>query len=286
MQVVEQIADVRRAVATARAAGRSIGFVPTMGYLHDGHLALIAAAGRDNTYTVASIFVNPTQFGPNEDFDRYPRDTAGDLDKCRTAGVDLVFMPSTDTMYPSGSVTRIHVGRLAETLCGAHRPGHFDGVATVVAKLFNIVAPDRAYFGEKDAQQLAIIRRMVRDLDMPLEIVGCPTVREPSGLARSSRNAMLTADEHERATALHRALCIARDRLQAGERDVATLLDEMQSIVAAAKPTGVDYISIVDASTLQPVTRVERAVLVALAVRFGGTRLIDNVTVDPFANDA
>ena len=177
-----------------------------MGYLHAGHLSLVEAARRDGTFVVTSIFVNPTQFGPNEDYERYPRDTASDLRQCEDAGVELVFMPAVPDMYPPDAVTSVHVAGLTETLCGPCRPGHFDGVATVVAKLFNIVQPDRAYFGRKDAQQLAVLRRMTRDLDMPIEIIGCPIVREPDGLAMSSRNVLLSDDERRRALALHRAL--------------------------------------------------------------------------------
>lgn len=281
MEINRDIASTRRAIAEARQAGRRVGFVPTMGYLHAGHLSLVAAARRDDTYTVVSIFVNPTQFGPNEDFDRYPRDEAGDLRQCEQAGVDLVFMPTREAMYRADAATTVHVAGLTDTLCGPSRPGHFDGVATVVTKLFNLVQPDRAYFGQKDAQQLAVIRRMTRDLDMPIEIVGCPIVREPDGLAMSSRNTMLSADERGRATALFRALSAARDEVAAGVRETSAIIAAMEQIIAAADPAGVDYTSIVDPDTLQPVARVERPVLVALAVRIGRTRLIDNLLVDP-----
>jgi len=252
-----------------------------MGALHAGHISLIEAARRDGTFVVVSIFVNPTQFGPNEDYTRYPRDEAGDLEKCRAAGADLVFIPTAEVMYASDAATTVHVARLTETLCGPCRPGHFDGVATVVTKLFNIVQPDRAYFGQKDAQQLAVIRRMTRDLNFPIEIVGCPTVREPDGLAMSSRNLLLSSDERRRAPALYRALCAARDRILRGERDSQVILAEMHGILATINPTRVDYVSIVDADSLQPVTRIDRPVLIALAVRLGATRLIDNVLVDP-----
>lgn len=286
MEVTREIAATRAAVAAARAAGRSIGLVPTMGYLHAGHLSLVAAARRDGHFVVVSLFVNPTQFGPHEDYDRYPRDTAGDLAKCEQAGVELVFMPEVAAMYPPDAATTVHVARLTDTLCGPCRPGHFDGVATVVAKLFNIVQPDVAYFGQKDAQQLAVIRRMVRDLDFPLRIVGCPTVREPDGLALSSRNAMLSPDERQRAAALYRALIDARRRILAGEHDPAAVVAGMRRIVEAANPAKIDYISVVDPETMQPVERVAGPVLIALAVRIGSTRLIDNLTVDPGGREA
>ncbi len=290
MQVLRDIASTRAAIATARRDGRVIAFVPTMGYLHAGHLSLVEAARRDDTsrtgpvqrakpFIVVSIFVNPTQFGPQEDFGRYPRDTAGDLEKCAAAGVELVFLPGPEEMYRPDASTTVRVAGLTDTLCGPCRPGHFDGVATVVAKLFNIVQPDRAYFGQKDAQQLAVIRRMVRDLDFPLEIVGCLTVREPDGLAMSSRNALLAPQERQRATALYRALCAARERIAAGERSAAAVTAEMQAIVAAVQPQRIDYISVVDPETMQLVETIHGPVLVALAVRIGNTRLIDNMTI-------
>jgi pantoate--beta-alanine ligase len=281
MQIARTTAEIRAAVAAARRAGRTIGFVPTMGYLHRGHLSLIEAARRDDCWTVVSIFVNPTQFGPNEDFDRYPRDEARDLALCEKAGVELVFIPGVRAMYAADAVTTVHVAVLTDHLCGPHRPGHFDGVTTVVAKLFNIVQPDRAYFGRKDAQQLAVIERMVRDLDMPLVIVGCDTVREPDGLAMSSRNVHLAPEARQRAPVLSRALAAARAAIIAGERDARAIEREMSAMVAAASPTRVDYISIVDGDSLQPVERIERGVLIALAVRFGEVRLIDNIRVDP-----
>ncbi len=281
MLVTRDIERTRKAVAAARAAGRRIGFVPTMGALHAAHVSLMEAARRAGDFVVVSIFVNPTQFGPGEDFDAYPRDEGGDLATCENAGVDLVFFPSVAVMYPPGAVTTVHVARLTDTLCGPHRPGHFDGVATVVTKLFNIVQPDAAYFGQKDAQQLAVIRRMTRDLDMPVEIVGCPTVREPDGLAMSSRNAYLDPDQRSQATCLYRALEHARSRIQTGEESAETITTEMRGIVENAGPCRIDYISVVDPASMEPVTRIAGPVLVALAVRIGRTRLIDNMTVDP-----
>lgn len=281
MEITRDIAGTRAAVVAARRAGRRIGLVPTMGYLHAAHLSLVEAARRDATYVVVSIFVNPTQFGPTEDLDRYPRDESGDLNKCKAAGVALVFIPPTAEMYRPQAATTVHVAGVTDTLCGPCRPGHFDGVATVVAKLFNIVQPDRAYFGEKDYQQLVVLRRMTRDLDLPIEIIGCPTVREPDGLAMSSRNALLSPDQRQRALVLYRSLCAARDRVRAGERDTQTIIGLMRQIVEEAAPDKIDYISVVDPETLRPVARIEKPVRLALAVRLGPTRLIDNLPVDP-----
>ncbi len=253
-----------------------------MGALHAGHVSLVQAAKRDRCWCIVTIFVNPTQFGPNEDFSRYPRDEAGDLARCDAAGADAVFLPEVADMYPPGSATVVSVRGLTDHLCGPARPGHFDGVATIVSKLFSLAQPDRAYFGEKDAQQLAVIRRFARDLDFPIEIVGCPTVREADGLAMSSRNRYLTPEARQRALTLSRALHAAEARFAAGEREVATLAAEIARILAEGRPTKIDYASIVDAETLQPVAgRIERRALVAVAVWFERTRLIDNVTLVP-----
>jgi len=286
MNVTRDIASTREVIAAARRAGRRIAFVPTMGALHVAHVSLIEAAKRDGNYIVVSIFVNPTQFTPGEDFGKYPRDEAGDLMTCEEAGVDLVFLPPTEEMYPPNAATSVHVGRLTDTLCGPCRPGHFDGVALVVAKLFNIVQPDAAFFGEKDFQQLAVIRWMVRDLDMPMEVVGCPTIRESDGLAVSSRNAYLREAERRQATCLYRSLCAARGLIQGGERDSAVVTEKMRGIIAEAGPADVDYISVVDPESMQPVARIERRVLIALAVRIGAARLIDNAVVDPTGSGA
>lgn len=280
MQVLRTIDDVRRAVQAARERGRRVACVPTMGALHAGHLSLLEAARRPDAFVVVTIFVNPTQFGPNEDFAAYPRDEAGDLGKCEAGGADAVFIPTAGEMYAPGAATTVHVSRLTETLCGPWRPGHFDGVATVVCKLLNIVRPDTAYFGQKDAQQLAVIRRMVRDLNLPVEIVGCETVREPDGLALSSRNAYLTPEQRQQATCLYRALCEARARIEAGERSPRVVTEAARAVIEAAGPAGIDYVEVVDPETMQPVERIEPPVLVALAVRIGRTRLIDNMRVD------
>lgn len=279
MKVTCDIPDTRAAVAVARKSGCRIGLVPTMGALHRAHVSLMKAAKHDGAYTVVSIFVNPTQFGPNEDFQKYPRDEAGDLRICEQAGVDLVFMPPAEVMYRFDAVTEVHVTKLTKTLCGAARPGHFVGVATVCAKLFNIVQPDLAYFGQKDAQQLAVIRRMVHDLNMPLEIVGCPTIREDHGLAVSSRNNYLSASERRQAGCLYQALCQARRLIQAGEHDPATIIQDMQKVIDEAGSAKVDYLSLVEPESMQPVETITGPVLVALAVRIGPARLIDNMLV-------
>lgn len=273
--------DIESARSALAAAERPVGVVPTMGALHQGHLSLIEVARRASRTVVTSIFVNPTQFGPSEDFTSYPRDEAGDLRRCELAGVDIVFLPPAEVMYPPGACTSIHVAGLTDGLCGPFRPGHFDGVATVVTKLFNIVRPDAAYFGQKDAQQLAVIRQLTRDLDLPIEIVGCPTVREPDGLAMSSRNAYLTPQQRGQALSLSQALSAARELVLQGQRDATALVQEMRRIIEAAGPAQIDYISVVDPGTLAPLARVDHPALIALAVRIGRTRLIDNLTVDP-----
>ncbi len=290
MEVVHNIPDCRRSVAAARAASRPIVFVPTMGALHTGHLALVARARQHASaaapFVVVSIFVNPTQFAPHEDFSRYPRDEAGDLARCRDAGVELAFLPHVDDMYPpetggAAAATRIHVAGLSDGLCGPHRPGHFDGVATVVAKLFNIVQPDAACFGEKDYQQLAIIRRMVVDLNMPVTVIGCPTVREPDGLALSSRNRYLSPTERVQAAALIRGLQRGRALIAGGESSAERVVAAIRAEIAAAGPAEIDYISVADPETLAPVAPIDRAVQLALAVRIGRTRLIDNIRAEP-----
>jgi pantoate--beta-alanine ligase len=271
------VAALRQAIREARGRGLSIALVPTMGALHPGHLSLIEAARRDNGFVVVSIFVNPTQFGPNEDFDRYPRPLLRDLELSGQAGVDLVYHPPPAVMYPAGYCTYVEVTGLQNVLCGASRPIHFRGVATVVLKLFHQVQPDRAYFGQKDAQQVQIIRRMVRDLDVPVEVAACPTVREPDGLALSSRNGYLDADQRRHATVLYRALQEARDRIEAGEHNGAVLRRLLADRIANTPGAALDYAAVVDAETLTPLDRLQGPVLLALAVKFGATRLIDNL---------
>jgi pantoate--beta-alanine ligase len=258
----------------AHARGERIAFVPTMGALHEGHLVLLRDGRRRAERLVLSIFVNPTQFGPNEDLARYPRDLPGDLAQATGAGIDVAFVPEVADIYPAGFQTSVSVSELARGLDGPLRPGHFAGVATVVAKLFNIVRPHLAIFGEKDFQQLAIVRRMVVDLAMGLEIVGVPTVREPDGLAMSSRNAYLSAAERARATSLCRALFAARDRAAAGERGAPALLETARGVLDVDR---VDYLELCDVETLAPVARIERGCVLAVAAWVGRTRLIDNV---------
>ncbi|MCS6870068.1 MAG: pantoate--beta-alanine ligase [Anaerolineae bacterium] len=258
----------------------TFGFVPTMGYLHEGHLELVRRANAENDHVVVSIFVNPTQFGPNEDFNAYPRDLERDLAMLSAFPDVVVFTPSVQEMYPQGFQTYVNVEAVSQGLEGARRPGHFRGVATVVAKLFNIVQPQRAYFGQKDAQQLAVIRQMVRDLAFPIEIVGVPTVRASDGLALSSRNSYLTPEERAAAPVLYRALCAAQARYESGERDAETLRETMRAVLAAEPLAHVDYVSVADAETLcECEGAISGAVLLSMAVRIGRARLIDNITL-------
>jgi len=277
MIVVEQIRDVREHVRAARAGGERIRFVPTMGAFHEGHVSLLRAAGADGGYVVVSIFVNPTQFDDKTDLEKYPRPRQDDLAVCQREGVDLVFAPTPEEMYPGGPKTTVRVPGMSETMCGAFRPGHFDGVCTVVAKLLAIVQPDVAYFGEKDAQQLAIVRRMAADLNLPVEIRGCPLIRDPDGLATSSRNVYLSEGERRRALALGRALAAARRAIADGERDAGKLADAVRRRLEEAEGVETEYVAVVDPDTLDDLDRVGDKVLVAAAVRVGRTRLIDNV---------
>jgi pantoate--beta-alanine ligase len=273
MIVVETI-DAFRAV---RPTTGTLGFVPTMGYLHAGHLALVERARAENGSVAASIFVNPTQFGPSEDFERYPRDLPRDLNLLEAAGVDLVFVPAVREMYPDGFSTYVEVEGVTRMLEGGVRPGHFRGVATIVCKLLNIADAERAYFGQKDAQQTVVIRRMVRDLNIRTEIVVVPTVREPDGLALSSRNAYLSPEERAAAPVLYRALEAARTLWEAGERNGAMLREHVQAVLAQEPLACVDYVSVADPLTLEELDTIGHAALVSLAVRFGKTRLIDNM---------
>jgi pantoate--beta-alanine ligase len=275
----EVFRDPRAMAARAedlRRDGRRIAVVPTMGALHDGHLALLRAARGKADVVILTIFVNPTQFGPNEDLAKYPRDEAGDLARARTTGIDLAFCPEAAAMYRPGSQTFIEVRELQKPLCGASRPGHFAGVATVVAKLFHITRPHVAVFGEKDYQQLAIIRRMVRDLDFDVEIAGVPIVREPDGVAMSSRNAYLSPEQRRSARSLSAGLAAAEAAYAAGERNAAALVIAASAPITAAADTRIDYVELRDAVELSPIDRVERPAVLALAVFVGTTRLIDN----------
>lgn len=276
MHVATTVAEMR---TLRRAMSGDVGFVPTMGYLHEGHLSLICAARGANAHVVASIFVNPTQFGLGEDFERYPRDEERDVSLLRDAGVDVVFMPSVEEMYPDGASTFVVVERITDLLEGAHRPGHFRGVTTVVAKLFNIVQPTRTYFGRKDAQQLAAVRKMVRDLRFDIGIIGLPTVREPDGLAMSSRNAYLSGEERKAALVLSKALGRARELFDDGVRDAEALRAALRELLGAEPLARVDYVSVANAETLQELKQIEDSALVSMAVRIGNTRLIDNVTL-------
>ena len=280
MEVAEQIESVRGLVKAARSAGKSIGLVPTMGALHIAHISLIEAAIKECDFVVASIFVNPTQFVPGEDFEKYPRPLEADLEICEKAGVDVVFVPTAEEMYPTETITWVNVEKLTETLCGESRPGHFRGVTTVCAKLFNIVGPDAAFFGQKDAQQAVVIKRMVADLNMPLKIVVCPTFREPSGLAVSSRNKYLTEEQKKDATLIYKSLQKCREMIEAGTTDTETIAAEMRKILVQAPSIQIEYVSIVNVETLQSIDRIIGEVLAAVAVRIGAARLIDNILVD------
>jgi len=277
MKTVATIAECRAAVAAARAAGRRVGLVPTMGGLHAGHASLIERSRAGGDFVVVSIFVNPTQFGPNEDFSAYPRPVENDALLSAEAGCELLFSPAASEIYGPGDETRVRPGRLAEGLCGPFRPGHFEGVCTVVAKLFEIVRPDVAYFGQKDAQQAVIIRRMAADLKMGIAIEVCPIVREADGLAMSTRNQYLSPPQRAQAASLYRALCAGRDRIEAGERRAGQVVAAMRRVLDEAGPCKIDYIAIVDPETLEEVDPVDRRVMLALAVRLEGARLIDNL---------
>lgn len=280
MQVTRAIEETRAAVRHARMNGAIVGFVPTMGFLHEGHLSLIDVAREAGaTFIVVSIFVNPTQFGPNEDFTRYPRNEERDRELLEGANVDLLFLPDVETMYPRGANTTVHVGGVSEPLEGERRPGHFDGVATVVAKLFHIVQPDLAAFGRKDAQQCAVVEQMVRDLDFPLHLVFGDTRRETDWLAMSSRNSYLSADERAKAPVLHRALRAGEEAITHGIHEVADIEKLMHRVVLEEGGVEIDYLVVVDPKTFEPPEDFEREVLLAGAVRVGRTRLIDNIRV-------
>ncbi|HEV2112514.1 MAG TPA: pantoate--beta-alanine ligase [Terriglobales bacterium] len=278
MKTVITIAKMRAACREAKHGGKRLGFVPTMGALHEGHLSLVRAAREQCDVVAASVFVNPKQFGPNEDFAKYPRDLERDSKLLAAEGVALLFAPSAEEMYPAGAETVVYVEGLSEKLCGRSRPGHFRGVTTVVAKLFNIVEPNAAFFGQKDAAQLAIIRRMVRDLNLSVEIIGCSIVREPDGLAMSSRNAYLSPTERKQALALSRALQEIAGKFAAGERSASPLIAAGKTVLAQEPAIRLDYLEIVDPETLEPVEDA-RGALVAVAAFVGATRLIDNTVL-------
>lgn len=275
--VVKTVSEIKKQVSEWKRMGLSVGLVPTMGFLHEGHVSLIKRAVEENDRVVVSDFVNPTQFSSSEDLETYPRDIEKDTLMCGQAGADVVFNPEADEMYPGDFCSSVSMTGLQNELCGKSRPGHFGGVCTVVCKLFNIVSPDRAYFGEKDAQQLAIIRHMVKDLNMNVEVVGCPTVREDDGLARSSRNSYLNEEERRAAAVLYRALCTGRDMILAGERDCSRVTAVMKSVIDEEPLAEIDYIDIVDALTIEKTEAAEGDILMAMAVYIGKTRLIDNM---------
>jgi pantoate--beta-alanine ligase len=280
MDVATTIESVRSLVKAARERGRKIGLVPTMGALHVGHVSLIEAAVNNGDFVIVSIFVNPTQFGPGEDYEKYPRPLEADLAICRKASVDVVFAPTPKEMYPAENLTWVTVEKLTEPLCGRSRPGHFRGVTTVCAKLFNIVEPDAAYFGQKDGQQAIVIQRMVADLNMPLRIVVCPTVREPNGLAVSSRNQYLNDRQKQDAAVIYASLQECRRMIDAGVSDAGQIVGRMRGMLEQVALIKIEYVSIVDAETLEEVQAVGGRVLVAVAVRIGPARLIDNIMVD------
>jgi len=281
MEIVNKIDELFVTRNGIRSRGGRLGLVPTMGALHEGHLSLIRAAKAKSDVVASSIFVNPTQFGPNEDFSRYPRDLEKDLALLERDGVDLVFVPSVEEMYPQQSVTWVAVEGLSDRLCGKSRPGHFRGVATVVAKLFNIVEPDIAFFGQKDAAQVAIIRRMVRDLNMPVAIEACPIVREPDGLALSSRNAYLSPQQRQDALVLFRSLLRVRELFADGERNPAILIKAAKNVLSGSSAVRLDYFEIVDPDELTPLALINQPALVAVAAFVGNTRLIDNIVLEP-----
>lgn len=280
MTVIESVSEMRAFIAQVRQQRKKIGLVPTMGALHEGHLALMEEAKSSSDIVVASIFVNPTQFGPNEDYDAYPRTWQSDIDACQKIGVDVVFRPSVAEMYPQGWGTWVSVEKITEKLCGQTRPGHFRGVATVVTKLFNIVQPDKAFFGQKDAQQVAVLMKMVRDLNMNIEIIVVPIVRDPDGLAKSSRNIYLTPEQRKAALVLSRSLLSAQQMIIQGQRGCRLICREVQDKIAEEPLAAVEYVQMYSFPDLQEITTVRDKVLLAVAVRFGTTRLIDNMILE------
>lgn len=280
MRVVTNIAELKKAVGQIKQQGKSVGFVPTMGFLHEGHLSLIEAARKQNDLVVLSIFVNPLQFGPNEDFDRYPRDFERDEALAKQAGVDIVFYPSVEEMYPTPMAMGIVVREGVDVLCGKSRPGHFDGVATVVMKLLQIVSPHRAYFGMKDAQQVAVIEKMIRDFNLSLELVRCPTLREDDGLAKSSRNVYLSAEERAEAPAIYRSLQEGVSLIEKGERSRQAVIEKVKRSLEDAITAEIDYVDVLLYPQLIPVEQLSGEVILAVAVKYAKARLIDNLIID------
>lgn len=280
MEIIRDVAEMQGKATTLRRQGKEIGFVPTMGYLHEGHLSLIRVGRRENPVLVVSLFINPTQFDRQTDLESYPVDIDGDLTKLKGEGVDLAFVPERQIIYPPGYATFVEVEGLTRRWEGVHRAGHFRGVTTVVTKLFNIVRPHRSYFGQKDYQQARVVERMVRDLDMDIEVVVLPTVREPDGLALSSRNVNLTPEERRQAPMLYQALCRSADRIKSGEHDARLLEGEMQRMIHEATTATIDYVALCDPESLEPLDKVAGPVVALLAVRFSRARLIDNLLIN------
>ncbi|SHG35654.1 pantoate--beta-alanine ligase [Ornithinibacillus halophilus] len=280
MKIVSTIEQVKNLVNQWKSAGQTIGFVPTMGFLHEGHGSLITSARQQNEKVVVSIFVNPLQFGPTEDYDSYPHDIERDRQICEELGADVIFHPTPEEMYPKDFYTYVDMSGLTEGLCGDSRPGHFRGVCTVVNKLFNIVQPNRAYFGQKDAQQLAIIKQMATDLNMNVEVIGCPIIREEDGLAKSSRNAYLSSEERKAAQIVSKAIFAGEELVKSGEIDAEKIVTTMKNIVDSEPLAKVEYVNVVDGLTLKPVATIKPQTLVAMAVHIGKTRLIDNFIVE------
>jgi len=280
MKIITTVQELKDYIRKQKSKDNSIGLVPTMGFLHQGHLSLISRAVAENDIVIVSIFVNPTQFGPNEDYDNYPRDLERDQTLVEEAGASIIFAPNPAEMYPTGHKTYVEVMDITEILCGASRPNHFSGVTTIVNKLFQVVQPDRAYFGQKDAQQLIVIKQMVRDMFMDVKVIGCPIIREKDGLAMSSRNVYLSVDERKQAPVLYRSLQLAQKQIKAGERDAKKIREMLISKINEQPLANIDYVSIVDLNTLQEIGEVNGDVLIALAVKFGKTRLIDNIILE------
>ncbi|MFU0782831.1 MAG: pantoate--beta-alanine ligase [Thermoanaerobacterium thermosaccharolyticum] len=277
MIVVKKISDVREAIKAQKAQGKTIGLVPTMGYLHEGHLSLVKKARENSDFVCASVFVNPIQFGPNEDYNKYPRDIERDIKLLEENGCDLVFIPSVEEMYPSERLTTVSVIKITNKLCGAYRPGHFDGVCTVVTKLFNIFTPDIAVFGQKDAQQVAVIKKMVEDLNIPVKIIASPIVRDKDGLALSSRNVYLSDDERHAALILNKSLKEAEKILKSGERNAENIISRVKNILESEPLCKIQYVSCVHPDTLEDLTAINDKALIAIACYIGNTRLIDNL---------
>lgn len=280
MKIISTVAETRAIIKEWKKNDLKVGLVPTMGYLHEGHLSLIKKAVSENDRVVVSIFVNPTQFGPNEDYETYPRDIDKDSALCESAGADIIFHPEASEMYPKGACTYVNMTGLTDALCGKSRPTHFQGVCTVVSKLFNITTPDNAYFGQKDAQQLAVIKRMVKDLNFDINITGCPIVREEDGLAKSSRNTYLNKEERKAALVLHRAITCGQSLVNDGERNASVVINRMKDIINAEPLAKTDYVEIADMNTMESVSVIKGEILCAIAVYIGKTRLIDNFIVN------